>query len=173
MCPLMSSKISSICNCTWLHFSPMLSQFSSYVVFKHDIIWRQFTSRKPVSLHFVTIILYDCISTLSDSNGMSETSALVGVGCTIMLSNIFVATITAFPMLRQILIISSCILNWQCSECQRITQLYVLKVPMERSPTGDDIPSVSILLEVKYLQKWNLLNRELCTKISSCNHCLK
>jgi hypothetical protein len=61
---------------------------------------------------------------------MSDTSALVGVGCTIMLSSIFVATITAFPMLRQILIISSCILIWQYSECQRITHIWCLKSPV-------------------------------------------
>jgi hypothetical protein len=39
---------------------------------------------------------------------MSETSARVGVGWTIILSSILVATITAFPMLLHILIISSC-----------------------------------------------------------------
>jgi hypothetical protein len=38
---------------------------------------------------------------------ISETSARVGVGWLIMLSNIFVATITGFPMLQHTLIISS------------------------------------------------------------------
>jgi len=32
------------------------------------------------------------------------------------------------------------------------------------------LPLTHFCLKGLYLQKWNLFNRELCTKISSCNH---
>lgn len=85
-------------------------------------------------------------------------SARAGVGCSIMLSSIFVATMTAFPMLWQIRMISSYIID-----ADQVLEQY--------TPWILCVTSI-LMTNNEYLQQWEFFYWQLCTKISSGKHSL-